>query len=61
MAKVLDSINKAGSKESHEPRLIGEILREFFSSSNEPLAVAYREHNGMVEVEQSNADNYGKE
>ncbi|MCQ2258893.1 MAG: hypothetical protein MJZ41_13020 [Bacteroidaceae bacterium] len=61
MTKVLNHKSKAGSKESHEPRLIGEILREYFSSSNEPLAQAYRERNGMVEVKQSNADNYGKE
>lgn len=61
MSQVLDSINKAGSRESHEPRLIGEILREYFSTSNKPLVVAFRERYGMDKVKQSNANNYGKE
>lgn len=54
-------IIEAGSRESHEPRLIGDVLREYVSTSNEPLAVALRERNGRVKVEQLNADSYGKE
>ena len=33
---------KAGSRESHEPRLIGEVIKDLLMNSNEPLAVAYR-------------------
>lgn len=61
MSQVLDSINMAGPKESIEPRLIGEILRGYFSNSNEPLAVAFREHKKMGKVKQPNAVSYGKE
>ena len=60
MSQVLDSTYKAGPKESHGPRLIGEILREYFSDSNEPLAAAFRECNERDQVKQSSADNYGK-
>jgi len=28
----------------HAPRLVGEILHDYLENSNEPLAVAYREH-----------------
>lgn len=30
-----------------EPRLLGEILQDYFANSNEPLAVAFREHFGI--------------
>ena len=33
---------QAGSRESHEPRLIGEVVKDLLMNSNEPLAVAYR-------------------
>ena len=33
---------EAGSRESHEPRLIGEVIKDLLMNSNEPLAVAYR-------------------
>ena len=33
---------EAGSRESHEPRLIGEVVKDLLMNSNEPLAVAYR-------------------
>ena len=32
-----------GAEEEYAPRPLGELLRNFLSSSNEPLAVAYRE------------------
>ena len=28
----------------HAPRIVGEILHDYLENSNEPLAVAYREH-----------------
>ena len=28
----------------HAPRIVGEILQDYLENSNEPLAVAYREH-----------------
>ncbi len=34
----------AGHEEQYGPRLIGEILHDYFEESNEPLAVAYRTH-----------------
>ena len=40
MSKLLKM--KAGSRESHEPRLIGEVIKDLLKNSNEPLAVAYR-------------------
>ena len=40
MSKLLKM--KAGSRESHEPRLIGEVIKDLLMNSNEPLAVAYR-------------------
>lgn len=32
-----------GAEEEYAPRPLGELLRNFLSSCNEPLAVAYRE------------------
>jgi len=34
----------AGHEEQYGPRLIGEILHDYFENSNEPLAIAYRTH-----------------
>lgn len=39
MSKLLKM--EAGSRESHEPRLIGEVIKDLLMNSNEPLAVAY--------------------
>ena len=42
---IMYMVNKcveAGSRESHEPRLIGEVIKDLLMNSNEPLAVAYR-------------------
>ena len=41
MNKLLLSLNEAGSKKHDEPRLIGEVLRDFLRS-DEPLAEAFR-------------------
>lgn len=46
--------NKKRNREAsaqHEPRLAGEILYDYLENSNEPLAVAYREHKAEAEVE----------
>ena len=32
------------SEKQYDPRLAGEILHDYLENSNEPLAVAYREH-----------------
>ena len=32
------------SEKQYEPRIVGEILHDYLENSNEPLAVAYREH-----------------
>ena len=45
--KTVDTIKKnyaAGQKKQYGPRLAGEILHDYLENSNEPLAVAYREH-----------------
>lgn len=42
MTKVFDTKTQAGSEKQNEPHLIGDILQEYFSTS-EPLAIAYRE------------------
>ena len=34
----------AGQKKQYGPRLAGKILHDYLENSNEPLAVAYREH-----------------
>lgn len=34
--------NQTGYLNSHEPRQIGEIIYDYFSSSKQPLAVEYR-------------------
>ena len=35
----------------HTPRLAGEILHEYLENSNEPLAVAYRQHKAEAEAD----------
>ena len=42
--KKFDSKVAGSKKQSSEPRLAGEILHNYLENSNEPLAVAYREH-----------------
>lgn len=32
-----------------EPRLLGEILKDYFANSNEPLAVGFRQHFGITQ------------
>ena len=36
--------SRARSEKKYEPRIVGEILHDYLENSNEPLAVAYREH-----------------
>lgn len=43
MSKVLNSEIKAGSEKVNEPRLVGDILNEMFSSDS-PLAKGYRKY-----------------
>lgn len=49
------SINKkrtrVGSEVQYGPRTVGEILHDYLENSNEPLAVAYREHKNEAEAE----------
>ena len=43
--------NRVGSEAQYGPRLAGEILHDYLENSNEPLAVAYREHQDEAAVE----------
>ena len=36
--------NRVGFDAQYDPRLAGEVLHDYLENSNEPLAVAYREH-----------------
>lgn len=38
------NFNRAGFEAQYDPRLAGEVLHDYLENSNEPLAVAYREH-----------------
>lgn len=42
---------RVGSEAQYGPRLAGEILHNYLENSNEPLAVAYREHTSDAEAE----------
>ncbi len=51
----MDTIKKnhaAGQKKQYSPRLVGEILHDYLQNSNDPMAVAYREHTSEVEAEE---------
>lgn len=37
----------------HTPRFVGEILHDYLMNSNEPLAIAYREHHNAMRKEMS--------
>ncbi len=54
MKKDFISVRPLGSEKKNEPKVIGEVLNEYFRS-NEPLAVAYREHTAEVEAEREAA------
>ena len=41
--KTKPELSFVGAEEEYAPRPLGELLRNFLSSSNEPLAIAYRE------------------
>ena len=40
-----------------EPRLLGEILKDYFTNSNEPLAVGFRQHFGIKQGDTSSVFN----
>ena len=42
---------RVGSEAQYDPRTVGEILHDYLENSNEPLAVAYREHTSEAEAE----------
>ena len=48
--------NCAGSEVQYGPRLVGEILHDYLENSNEPLAVAYREHHDEADGWHTNTD-----
>lgn len=41
--KTKPELSLAGAEVEYAPRPLGDLLRNLLSSSNEPLAVAYRE------------------
>lgn len=41
--------HETGARKKNSPRLLGEILHNYLENSNEPLAVAYREHSAEAE------------
>ena len=47
---------RVGSEVQYGPRLAGEILHDYLENSNEPLAVAYREHQDETEGWHKNTD-----
>ena len=47
---------RVGSEAQYGPRLAGEILRNYLENSNEPLAVAYREHQDEADGWHANTD-----
>ena len=62
MKKVLKSNIEAGSKKSHEPRLLGSIVKEMLHG-NSPLAIGYRQYiasqeNGEDEEQGWHADTH---
>ena len=40
---------RVGAEAQYDPRTVGEILHNYLENSNEPLAVAYREHSAEME------------
>jgi len=59
MSKVSSTLLKEGSRNSNEPRLIGEILRDYLRS-NSPFATNYAKWKEQKQVEPSNAESYGR-
>ena len=47
---------RAGSEVQYGPRIAGEILHDYLENSNEPLAVAYREHHDEADGWHANTD-----
>ena len=48
--------SRVGSEAQYGPRLAGEILHDYLENSNEPLAVAYREHQDEADGWHANTD-----
>jgi len=44
-----DLVSRVKSEKQYDPRLAGEILHDYLENSNEPLAVAFREHTTKAE------------
>ena len=44
-----NNVSRVGSEAQYGPRLVGGILHDYLENSNEPLAVAYREHTTEAE------------
>lgn len=47
--KKHNNVSRVGSEAKYGPRIVGEILHDYLENSNEPLAVAYREHTAETE------------
>lgn len=47
---------RVGSEEQYGPRTAGEILHNYLENSNEPLAVAYREHQDEADSWHANTE-----
>lgn len=58
--KVFAFFIQTGVKENHSPRLIGEILTDYFSTSNEALAVSLRERKQSLVIN-SKTESHGRE
>ena len=50
------NVTRVGSEAQYGPRLAGEILHDYLENSNEPLAVAYREHQDKADGWHANTD-----
>ncbi len=48
--------SRVGSEAQYGPQLAGEILHDYLENSNEPLAVAYREHQDEADGWHANTD-----
>lgn len=49
---------RVGSEAQYDPRTVGEILHDYLENSNEPLAVAYREHTTESEEQRWNPNTH---
>lgn len=54
--KNIKSSGRGLDKRSGQPRLVGDILNEYFEKSNEPLAKGYRKHLASIEINAEKGD-----